>query len=72
MKRYELIREMFNNCCGKPQTFFSEVETDDLDSYMKSCLQPEAVCEQIQPDNGSIIYEVECAGLRSKYTFTEI
>ena len=63
---------MFNNCCGKPQTFFSEVETDDLDSYMRSSLPPHAVCEQIQPDNGSIIYEVNEAGLRSKYTFTEV
>ena len=72
LKRYELIMEMFNNCCGKPQTFFKEIQTDSLDQYMRDHLQPGAVCEQIQPDDGSIIYEVDCAGLRSKYTFTEI
>lgn len=72
MKRYELIKEMFNNCCGKPQTFFKEIETDDLDQYMASCLQPGAVCQQVQPDDGSFIYEVNSAGLRSKYIFTEI
>ena len=74
MKQYEMLHEVYNMCDVTKilNSSIEEVETDDLDSYMKSCLQPEAVCEQIQPDNGSIIYEVDCAGLRSKYTFTEI
>lgn len=72
MKRYELIREVFNNCCGKPQTFFEEIQTDRLDQYVKGRLQPGAVCEQIQSEGGSIIYEADCAGLRSKFTFSEI
>ena len=35
MKNYELIHEVYDLCNGKPDSQISEVQTDDLDVYMK-------------------------------------
>ena len=73
MKRYELIREMFNNCCGKPQTFFSEVETDDLDQYVHSRFPGKNVqIERGAKKDGTIVFDVVIAGQRQRLSFNEL
>ena len=39
MKHYELIHEIYNLCDGHPDSQIKEVDTDDLDTYMKGLNQ---------------------------------
>lgn len=72
MKNYELIHEVYDLCNGKPDSQISEVQTDDLDVYMKDHISRAATCEKTTADNGAVIYEVMTNGLKERYTFTEI
>ena len=35
MKRYEMIKELYDSCHGKSNSYVEEIETEDLDEYMK-------------------------------------
>ena len=35
MKTYEMIKELFDSCHGKSNSTVEEIETDNLDEYMK-------------------------------------
>lgn len=72
MKKYELIREINNMCRGEMESNITEIETDDLDVYMKEHISKAASCEKTVLDNGSVIYDVITNGLKEKYTFSEI
>ena len=72
MKQYELIREIQDMCRGKMDSNITEIETDDLDTYMKEHISRAATCEKTVLENGAICYDVITNGLKEKYTFSEI
>jgi hypothetical protein len=70
---YEMIREIFNLCSGNQMrdVFVSEVETDDLDDYVKQYLTgTEVSCEKSVTDTGSIVYDIVTDDLKQRLTFT--
>lgn len=50
----------------------TEIETDNLDVYMKEHISKAASCEKTVLDNGCVTYDVITNGLKEKYTFSEI
>ena len=72
MKTYERINELFDSCHGKSNSTVEEIETDNLDEYMKKYITKVSEYSKVELDDGSVCYEVVTSGLKSKYTFTEI
>ncbi len=71
MKYYEMIREIYDQCSCKPHSQISEIETDDLDSYVKSKISKTSSCEKKISEDGSIIYEIMTGEIKERYIFTE-
>lgn len=71
MKEYEMIREIYDLCSCRPHSQITEIETDDLDAFVKSKISAASTCEKTQSADGSIIYEVITKGVRERYIFTE-
>lgn len=71
MKRYELIREVYDLCNGRPNSQIQEIETENLDEYVKGCISKASTCEKQAGEDGSVVYEVMTNGLKERYTFTE-
>jgi hypothetical protein len=75
MREYEMIREIFNNCSGNQMrdVEITTVETDDTDAFLRVYLkETEADIERIDAAPGTVIYEVSIAGLRERFSFTEV
>ncbi|NLO47148.1 MAG: hypothetical protein GX111_02315 [Clostridiales bacterium] len=75
MKRYEMIREIFNNCSGNQMrdVYFEEVETDDPEACVLEHFQdPDATFNLESTSEGSWVFTVESHGLRQRVSFTEI
>ncbi|MDR1796899.1 MAG: hypothetical protein LBR44_05555 [Clostridiales Family XIII bacterium] len=73
-KEYEMIREIFNNCSGNQMrdVDIRTVETDDVEEFVRIYLDdPEAVVERQVSRDGAVVFEVEKAGLRQRFSFTE-
>ena len=70
--RYEMVREIFNSCANNQMrdVFFEEVETDDPLLYVQSLFDGKNVCIQGQESRGEVVVDVDCAGLRQRYTFS--
>lgn len=75
MKRYEMVREIFNLCKGNQMrdVSISEVTTADPVAYVRNLLKGEQVeiTEDILPD-GTFLLNVDCAGLMQRFSFTEL
>ena len=72
--RYEVIREIFNKCSGNQMrdVFVSTVETDDPEGYVKDLLKgKEVVIEMDVLRDGTIVFDVDIAGLKQRFSFTE-
>jgi hypothetical protein len=70
---YEMIREIFNLCSGNQMrdVFVSEIETDDLDGYVKQYLiGTEVSCERSVNDTGGIVYDIVTDDLKQRLTFS--
>ena len=70
---YELIREIFNNCSGNQMrdVFVEEVTTDDPRAWLEAFLgEKQAQIEEFRADDGSVIFNVDIAGLRQRFSFT--
>jgi hypothetical protein len=73
--RYELIREIFNKCSGNQMrdVFVSEIETDDLNVFVKQYLIGGDVnFEKTENENGTIIFNLVIDGLRQQLAFSPI
>ncbi len=71
--RYELIREIFNQCSNNQMrdVFVSEIETDDPDGVVLSyCKDPKEIEEKTLTSEGSLIYDVCTSGMRQRFSFT--
>ena len=72
--RYEVIREIFNKCSGNQMrdVFVSTVETDDPEGYVKNLLKgKEVVIDKDVLRDGTIVFDVDIAGLKQRFSFTE-
>ena len=72
--RYELIREIFNNCSRNQMrdVFVSEVETDDPDAVVREYLiGSDITVDKHRAAGGELIYDVVIDGLRQRFSFTE-
>lgn len=70
---YEEIREIFNLCSGNQMrdVFVEEVETENLDEYVKRYLVGGKVsCEKSINEKGAIVYDIESDGLRQRVAYT--
>jgi hypothetical protein len=75
MKKYEMVREIFNSCAGNQTRDISinEVETDDVESVLKEYLiGTDVTCEKSLSDDGAIIFDIDSSGLQQRISFTEI
>ena len=72
--RYEMIREIFNKCSGNQMrdVFVSTVETDDPEGYVRNLLKgKEVVIDKDVLKDGTIQFDVDIAGLKQRFSFTE-
>ena len=72
-QRYELCREIFNNCSGNQMrdVSFEVIELDDVDGYMQKMYEGKPTeCEKEILSDGTLIYHMNTAGLLERYSFT--
>ena len=72
MKRYEVVCEAYNTCSPKPLISVDEVETEDMESYIRQVIPPNSTYERTVNLEGDTVYEVNSDRLRRVYIFTEI
>ena len=73
MKQYEMIREIFNKCSGNQMrdVFVSEIESDNLDEYIKQYLVGgEIAVKKSENAEGAIVYDFTIDGLLQRLTFS--
>lgn len=71
--KYEMIREIFNQCSNNQMrdVFVSEVETNDPEKVlMDYCKTREEIVDKTELPDGTVIFEVVSSGLRQRYSFT--
>lgn len=73
--QYEMIREIFNECSNNQMrdVFVEEIETSSPRKYLEDYLAGKEVKikETVMP-NGDLIYDVDIAGLRQRFSFTPL
>jgi hypothetical protein len=72
MVYYEMIREIFNECSGNQMrdVFIEEVQTDDLDLFVRQFLVGGTVSfEKTEKPDGAI-FDIETDRLKQRVTFT--
>ncbi|MGI6007758.1 MAG: hypothetical protein ACOX8E_09740 [Ruminococcus sp.] len=72
MKEYEVVCEAYNTCSPKPLVSVEEIETDDIEEYLKQVIPPKSSYEKTVNADGDTVYEVTSDKLRKVYIFTEI
>jgi predicted RNA-binding protein len=75
MKRYEVIREIFNECSGNQMrdVDVQEIETDDVDSYLAGLYRGEHFTSARSVDEqGAVVFDIDASGLSQRVSFTEI
>ena len=73
MKRYEVVKEVYNPCAPDTQEFL-ELELDDPIAYVKELYKNDKSAEISSSEkDGTLIVEVVCeAAQRHRYTFSEV
>ncbi len=75
MASYEVVREIYNACSGNRMRDVSieEIDTDDPAAYVRGTITGKTlrIDETVLPD-GTILLDVESAGLKQRFSFTEI
>ncbi len=75
MKSYEIVREIFNQCSNNQMrdVSFEEREVEDPEAYVRDFCQGENVSiEKDQRSDGTLIFDVNIAGLRQRFSFTPL
>lgn len=75
MKEYEMVLEILNECPNNQMRdiFFEEIRTDDPEEYIRKRFSDGAVKykKSIQAD-GTILFDIQTAGIHQRASFTEI
>lgn len=72
--KYEMIREIFNQCSGNRMrdVFVSSVDTEDPETYVKEFLKGrDYFCDRKLMNDGTIIFDVTASGIHQRFSFTE-
>lgn len=72
--RYEMIREIFNQCSRNQMrdVYVSEVETDDPAGYVRNMLVGTVIeTAELHPGGNDVIFDVIVDGLHQRFSFTE-
>ena len=72
--RYEMIREIFNQCSGNQMrdVFFEEVETDDLEKYVERyCTGQVVTKDRTDRADGTVIFDINTDGIQQRISFCE-
>ncbi|MDR2632840.1 MAG: hypothetical protein LBC51_04360 [Treponema sp.] len=75
MKRYEMVREIFNSCSNNQMrdVFIEEIETDALEPRLKPFLTGTQVSwEKHENPDGGVSFDINTDGLLQRITFTEL
>jgi predicted RNA-binding protein len=75
VKRYEVIREIFNNCSGNQMrdVDVQEIETDDVDAYLAQLYRGEHFTSaRSVSDKGVVVFDIDASGMAQRVSFTEI
>ena len=76
MARYEVVREIQNECANNQMrdVFFNEIETDDPEGYVRGLLGAEKSLEITKEitDEENITVFANCAGTIQRFVFTGI
>jgi hypothetical protein len=75
MRRWEIIREVYNRCSGQQacDVFISEEACPDTDGYVAQKYGAgHPTIEKFEGQDGSVVYEIAVNGLRQRVTFTPI
>ncbi len=75
MKEYEVVWEIFNQCSNNQMrdVFFEEIETDDVEVYVRNKLKGKEVSfEKTVLADGSIVYDIMASGMKQRMSFTEV
>lgn len=70
--KYEMIREIFNNCSGNQMrdVDIKEIETSDPDLIVKEFLIGNSVhCEKLEKPDGSVIFDINTDGILQRVSF---
>jgi predicted RNA-binding protein len=72
VKKYEMIREIFNSCGNSRMrdVDIREIETDDPDTAVKEFLSGKNVsCEKLTANDGTVIFDINADGLNQRVTY---
>lgn len=75
MKKYEVVREIFNQCANNQMrdVFFEERSISDPERYILETFKDKDLhYEKSVLSDGSICFDIETGNIRQRYTFTEI
>ena len=75
MKEYEIVHEIFNECANNQMrdVFFEETEVEDPEAYVRARHKDKELnLEKTLQADGSVVIDIESAGLLQRYSFTEI
>jgi len=75
MKTYEAIWEIYNKCSNNQMrdVHFDEIETDDLEAYVKNKFRDKVLeYDIIKREDGSIVFDIMTSGMKQRMTFTEV
>ncbi|MDR1955787.1 MAG: CooT family nickel-binding protein [Treponema sp.] len=75
VKKYEMVREIFNSCSNNQMrdVFITEIETDDVDQPVQEFLTGTEVHYEKQDNrHGVVIFDINTDGLMQRITFTEL
>lgn len=75
MKCYETVWEIFNQCANNQMrdVFFDEIEIDDPEQFIRNKFKGKSMTyEKEVLADGTILFHIDAAGIRQRYTFTEI
>ena len=71
--RYEVIREIFNQCSGNQMrdVFVTTEEVSDPESYVRNMLVGNIEVFEVSRQGGDVIISVVVDGLKQRFSFTE-
>ncbi|MGN0785577.1 MAG: hypothetical protein ACI4MR_07885 [Candidatus Aphodomorpha sp.] len=74
MQQYEVCCEIFNRCSNNQMrdVSFFDVETDAPEAYLCRIEPRAVVVEREARSDGTLLFDIDCSGLRKRYSFTPV
>lgn len=74
MRQFEVCCEILNRCSNNQMrdVSFFEVETDAPEAYLHQMEPRSTVVERESRSDGTVLFCLDCAGLKKRYSFTPV